>query len=499
MNHNDVIALMEVFPFAIAVDADLRVLRSGALISRTLPNLRQGALLTQWLTMRGVGDNAQDFASLRQQAGRTALLSHADGCGLTFKGEWRLFSEDTGAIFLGWPWVKDADELFQWGFSLNEIPAHNPLGDMLLVMTTNKNNLADARELTARLESRSRMLEDAIDSFQRVFEASPNAMLLVNSSGAIEMANSQTEALLGYTIEELLGSPVDLLVPEHQRADHGRYLSAMFAAPHTRRMTERIDIRAEHRDGHLIPVEIALNPMEIKGRTVMLASVSDITERTLREQRINAALREKDLLLQEIHHRVKNNLQVVQSLLALEAGRFTDPAVKAMLADSQNRMQSMALIHQSLYQSKDFGEVNLREFLEQLIPNLVNSFAIDSSRIQIELAISDAVLSINKAVPCGLLANELITNVFKHAFPKGRAGTVNIALQRVGADRAQLSITDDGVGMDDHIDPETADTLGISLIHLLARQLNGTLTISRRSPTRFSVEFPLNESSEACS
>jgi two-component sensor histidine kinase len=211
-----------------------------------------------------------------------------------------------------------------------------------------------------------------------------------------------------------------------------------------------------------------------------------------RKSGFRATLREKDVLLSEVHHRVKNNLQIVGSLLDLQSAQISDPVVLQVLRDGQNRIRSMALIHQTLYQSNDFAEVDFSQFLDALVPRLVGSFGVDPERIRLAMAPTTVRLPINAAVPCGLILNELVTNAFKHAFPDGRNGKVGLELSPDGNGGVCLAVSDDGVGLPADFEIGQTATLGLQLIVLLTEQLGGTLTIERSNPTRFSVRFPLH-------
>ena len=203
-------------------------------------------------------------------------------------------------------------------------------------------------------------------------------------------------------------------------------------------------------------------------------------------------IHEKDILLSEIHHRVKNSLQVVSSLLSLESDRIRDSSVIEMLQTTQNRIRSMAVIHQTLYQSKDFARVDFRAFLESFVPPLVQSYGMRPELISIVIHVAEVKLPIDAAIPCGLIVNELISNALKHAFPAGRAGTIEVTFGHDGQRHATIAVTDDGVGIGEGVELEQSETLGIQLVFLLAGQLGGAVTIDRASPTRFAVRFPLD-------
>jgi len=202
-------------------------------------------------------------------------------------------------------------------------------------------------------------------------------------------------------------------------------------------------------------------------------------------------IREKDILLSEIHHRVKNSLQVVSSLLSLEADGIHDPSVAGMLQNTQNRVRSMALIHQTLYQSKDFASVDFNAFLQCFVPTLIQSYSLGPEEIALEIHVAEIKLPLDAAIPCGLIVNELISNSLKHAFPEGRGGKITIQFAHDQGNHATLSVDDDGIGIPKDFNFENSDSLGIQLVYLLAGQLGGTVKVNHSSPTKLEVRFPL--------
>jgi PAS domain S-box-containing protein len=329
------------------------------------------------------------------------------------------------------------------------------------------------------------------ERFRQVVESAPNAMVMIGPAGQIEMINAQTERLFGYDRSELLGKPIETLVPERFRRNHPGLRSAFFAAPLARPMGAGRDLYGLRKDGGEFPVEIGLNPIETDEGMMVLSAIVDISDRKQKEERIHAALKEKDILLGEIHHRVKNNLQVVNSLLDLQVDRITDPAALSMLKESQNRIKSMALIHQTLYESKDFVEADFSNFLDTMVPTLVSSYSVDSERIALSIEAAEVLLSIHAAIPCGLVVNELISNSLKHGFPGDLEGEIKITLAYETDDYAILSVSDNGVGIPEELDLAQTGTLGLQMVSLLADQLGGTITIRRSNPTRFVLRFPV--------
>jgi len=329
------------------------------------------------------------------------------------------------------------------------------------------------------------------ERFRLVVESAPNAMVMIGPGGTIEMVNVQAERVFGYERSELLGNSIEMLIPERYKVNHPNLRASFFGQPESRPMGAGRDLFGLKKDGSEFPIEIGLNPIETEDGKMVLSAIVDISDRKHKEARIDAALAEKDILLREVHHRVKNNLQVVNSLLDLQIDRVTDEAVLNMLRESQNRIKSMALIHQTLYQQQDFVQVDFGNFLDTLAPMLVSSYGMDAQHISLVIDAFDMQLSIHTAIPCGLVVNELISNALKHAFPKGRQGEIRIKMARDTEKFAILTVTDDGIGISDEIDLTQCATLGLQLVNLLTDQLGGEMTINRAMPTRFALRFPV--------
>ncbi|MBI2255100.1 MAG: PAS domain S-box protein [Proteobacteria bacterium] len=328
------------------------------------------------------------------------------------------------------------------------------------------------------------------ERFRLVVEAAPNAMVMINARGEIEMVNAQAERVFGYTRAELLGRPVEMLVPERFRGHHPALRNSFSGSAEARSMGAGRDLFALRKDGSEFPVEIGLNPIETEDGVMVLSAIVDISDRKQKEYRIEQALKEKDLLLGEIHHRVKNNLQIVHSLLDLQSGQISDQAVLAMLRDAQNRVHSMALIHQTLYQSQDFAKVDFGTFLDSFVPVLISSYALHGNNIALDISTQGVALPINTAVPCGLIVNELVSNALKHAFPDGQQGKILLELRAVDDRNLVLSVSDDGVGLPPDLDARMAGSLGLQLVSTLGAQLRGKLDIHHGQPTRFMLHFP---------
>ncbi|MDD1701916.1 MAG: PAS domain S-box protein [Methanoregula sp.] len=222
------------------------------------------------------------------------------------------------------------------------------------------------------------------------------------------------------------------------------------------------------------------------------ALVQEICQRTIVEERLIQSLHEKEVLIKEIHHRVKNNLQIIVSLLYLQAQKIRDPACVSGLMDSQTRIRSMALIHEKLYQSGDLASIDFDGYLRNLAGNLMIAYGVDRSGIHVKTDAKDLALTINTAIPLGLIANELISNALKYAFTKKNTGEISLTGKKSG-DRITLVVRDDGAGIPETFDWEHTDSLGFNLVRMLARQLRGTVTLDRSSGTSFTITLPCKE------
>ena len=229
-------------------------------------------------------------------------------------------------------------------------------------------------------------------------------------------------------------------------------------------------------------------------RAGYIVTAADITERTRAEEHIRRSLEEKEVLLKEIHHRVKNNLQIISSLLNLQSSQIVDPQIKSLF-DSQNRVQSMALIHEKLYQSEDLARVDFRYYLHTLSMTLYQSYLQTSQAVTVGVEVETGLrLGIDQAIPCGLIVNELVSNALKHAFPGGQ-GRVTVRFSKLeGDDEYRLVVEDYGTGLPPDIDLQRSDSLGLKLVSLLVQQLHATVCVEpaatgERPGARYTIEF----------
>lgn len=223
------------------------------------------------------------------------------------------------------------------------------------------------------------------------------------------------------------------------------------------------------------------------GEDVVLAIVRDVTERKKAEEQIKKSLKEKEILLKEIHHRVKNNLQIIHSLLSLQAKYLNDEQDKSLFRQTQNRIKTMALIHEKLYTSQDFVNIDFREYIQNLSAHLLRSYSV-ASRIELRIKVEKITLDIDSAVPCSLVINELVANSIKHAFSNDKKGCITIDFHTNKKDYV-LSVQDNGKGLPENLDYRNTESLGLQLVCALAKQLHGKVRLSRSKGTKFTITF----------
>jgi two-component sensor histidine kinase len=218
----------------------------------------------------------------------------------------------------------------------------------------------------------------------------------------------------------------------------------------------------------------------------------EIQRRKLAERQIRQSLEEKEVLLKEIHHRVKNNLQIISSLLSLQSSFINDDKALEAFKDSQHRVRSMALIHERLYRSEDLAEIELGDYIRGLTAYLIQAYRSRRSQVHYQVESDGVVLEIEKAVPCGLIINELLSNALKHAFPESAAGQSNeiiILVRRTTRGQVMIEISDNGIGLPPDFDPATTSSLGLQIVNTLVAQLDGVLEFHSEVGTRITITF----------
>ncbi len=316
------------------------------------------------------------------------------------------------------------------------------------------------------------------------------ALFQVDPEGRITTWNTGAERMLGYSEAEILNRKTSILftpediqacAPEHE-IDQARETG--------RGVDERWHVR---KDGTRLWCSGILTSMRDRdGRLLGFAKVMrDETEKRHQGEQLAASLREKESLLREIHHRVKNNLQVITSLLTLQANAVEDQVVRASLEETCQRVRSIGDIHELLYRSPELAEVDFQLYLERLVAHLLSFYDVDSERVRVVVDGGGVQLDIRQGIPCGLIVNELFTNALKHAFPAGRGGEIRVMLRLEGGD-VRLEVSDTGVGGGRDFPPGSPGSLGLRLVAVLTKQLRGVMEASGESGTSVVIRFPVS-------
>lgn len=345
-----------------------------------------------------------------------------------------------------------------------------------------------ARDISERYEAEEQ-LRKSEEMFRQLFKNAPIPIAFMDKHQEIKQINQAFTNIFGYTKEDVKGINIDRLLVSKEREEMAHKISKSVAKGNTvHHFSKR-----RCKDGGEADVLIYGLPVMVNDKPVAIFGIYvDITDRRQAEEQVRKSLKEKEVLLAEIHHRVKNNLAVITGLLELQSYNTDSKEAQKVLQASQMRINSIALIHEKLYQNEDLSEISFDIYLEQLIEVIVTSLRSEQTQISIDVQADPVQLTVNQAIPCGLILNELITNAYKHAFPYRERGTINISLQKEDAD-IHLCVQDDGVGIDEDIDFNKPQSLGLTLINTLSKQLNGTSSFEAIDPgTEFCLQFELD-------
>ncbi|TFG36426.1 MAG: PAS domain S-box protein [Candidatus Aminicenantes bacterium] len=350
--------------------------------------------------------------------------------------------------------------------------------------------------LVTALERRSRELEDSMvalreseDRFRTTFELAGAGIVHGSTEGRFISINQRFCEIAGYDRNELLEmSFLDITHPDDVEADLANVRRALDGEIDTYSMEKRY----LRKDSSIVWVSLVVTLVRNRSGdpSHFIGVVENITDRKRSERALQSSLAEKEVLLREIHHRVKNNMQVISSLLNLQSRGIDDPRLAKMFEESQNRVRAMALIHEILYDSGHLVQIDLQEYVTKLATSLVRMYGNEPGMIELRVATGGIALEIDDSVPCGLVINELISNSLKYAFEDGRAGVIKIEAARANDGQIVLVVSDDGVGIPAEVDIRNTGSMGMRLvIGLVENQLGGHVAFDRSQGTCFTITF----------
>ena len=337
-------------------------------------------------------------------------------------------------------------------------------------------------------------LRESEETFKALAENANDGILVAVNDGAHTYANRRVCEMLGYSVAELQKSSIkDIAVPDEVAKLQERFRKRLLGED----IPQQYETSLLHKDGKIVPVEISAAKTFWHGQPADLVIIHDITERKQAEETIQHAFAERGVLLREIHHRVKNNLASIISLIGLQVASLTDPTTISLLRDLQTRIQSMALVHESLYISEDLARINFGNYTEKLARHLFDIY-VTGEKIHCRIEMGDVTMPIETAIPCGLVITEIITNSLKYAFPKtfsckeirGESCSITLTLRREESNYL-LNIADNGIGMKEGTEVPVTRSLGLYLIKLIVQyQLRGNLEICTDKGTSYTIRFP---------
>lgn len=355
-----------------------------------------------------------------------------------------------------------------------------------------KQIVALCRDVTDRVLA-EQTVKESEEQFRNLAEHSPNMIFIYAFDGRVVYVNAMCEKVLGYTREEMLSDSfhfMTLIAPESVE---------MLQQIHQNRLDNQHIPPYEYglmtKDGRHLDALNNTAMIQYRGRPAMLGVVTDITERKMNEAQIQRDLQEKEVLLKEIHHRVKNNLQVISSLLGLQSQYIDDDSSLKLIKESQNRVRSIALVHENLYRSTNLGDINLNKYVLDLTRNLVYSYGKTPSQVDMDVHIDDLELPIDLVIPCGLIINELVSNSLKYAFPESHSEKpkISIAMKNSVDSGVEIKVQDNGIGLGEDFHLKPRDSLGLKLVQILAEdQLQGKLEYRSDQGTCFKISFVPN-------
>jgi len=343
------------------------------------------------------------------------------------------------------------------------------------------------RNITTR-KKMEKALRESEEKFRTMVEHSLQGIFIVQDMRVV-YANEAITHITGYSLEELYAlSPEKLqgiIHPEDQKVVWGRMADRLAG----KEVPSRYEFKTVRKNGDTVWLEMVSNRIEFEGKPAIQGATIDISDRQQADEQIKASLREKEVMLREIHHRVKNNMQIILSLLRIQSRTVKDKGTREMFKQSQNRIRSMALIHEALYKSGDLAHIDIADYISRMTTHLLSIYREDLGEIEVKQEAEGIFLDINKAIPCGLIISELVSNSLKHAFPDKREGKVLIRMTKRNKGKYSLIVKDNGIGFPEDLNFRETETLGLQLVTDLVLQITGSIRLKKTEGTEFVVKF----------
>jgi PAS domain S-box-containing protein len=379
--------------------------------------------------------------------------------------EWQISFREKG----GWAAefrVVTPDEKIRWVY-IKTTPAYTENGEF-------KGQVGTVVDITDRVRSNIE-LNKSRERYKALFQKSPIAIMIINTEGILINVNPAHKLLTGYSAEELIGlhfSDLPGIIKKDIPSYKGISPELMMG-----RVFNNMEVQIAHKNGSIVYAEIDIAPVRSGADiTNLQILIRDVSERRKSQAALEKSLTEKEVLLRELQHRVKNNLNVISSLLNMEYSKLTDEQSRKVFTDARSRIQTMSRIYEQLYQSPELDKIDLRRYIERFARSIYEAYVLDNVNITLKTGIEDIKLDLKRAVPVGLILNELMSNALKYAYPEGEKGEIRIDLRRIG-DRVEFRVSDDGAGFPQDLSEAEKETMGFVLVRMLTEQIEGTLLI----------------------
>lgn len=374
--------------------------------------------------------------------------------------------------------LKTKDDKWLWIQSKGKVVKTDENGNPVRMVGTHT-------DITQQKNAEEALKESRI-KFKSIFENAGEAIILFDPKGKIIEANKMIEKLFGFSRDEFIGQNFEKYIAPLIDLNAVSAFNDVLLGKKAKSM----ELSIKNRDGERLsliahPSVLKNEDNTIKGIIIIL---EDVTHLKHAEMELKQSIKDKNVLLSEIHHRVKNNMQIISSLLNLQSSHVDGDETRSLLKESQGRVKSMAMIHEKLYQSTDFSHINFGKYIEELVLDLFHTYGVNKAYIKPDIQVGDFQINLDTAIPCGLIINELVTNSLKYAFPNNKKGTVKVEFKSIG-DEYLLIVADDGVGLPENFEMDNRDTLGMQLVSSLIEQLEGEMVLDKTVGTAFKMKF----------